>query len=257
MNYGLYIAASAASAQTARQDLLAGNLANVNTTAFSPDSIAIRQREVVRVEDNLPFEDSNALIERLGAGVMPLPTRTAHTQGPLEQTGSPLDIALEGSGFLVVREGQGPDALRLTRDGRMAMNDQGVLVSATDGAPILGTDLQPIRLDPAQDVRIASDGRVLQGEEVVARLGVRDVADTASLHKSGRNRFDAPGGLRDLLVPAEARVIQGSIEGSSVNPISTIMGLTNAGGSVRGNLRTISLIDEIMGRAISLGTVSG
>ncbi|MFG0252977.1 MAG: flagellar basal body protein, partial [Phycisphaerales bacterium JB038] len=69
MNYGLYTSATGVLAGMYRQDVLANNLANVNTTGFKQDFVTFKQRDPARLEDGLLHLDSNQMLEQLGAGV--------------------------------------------------------------------------------------------------------------------------------------------------------------------------------------------
>jgi flagellar basal-body rod protein FlgF len=244
MNYGLYISASAASVNMARQDTAANNLANVNTPGFKPDSLHVRARDVARVEDNLPFEDSDALIERLGAGIMPVPTATSLAQAPLETTNRPLDVGLEGEGFLTVADGPNPRDVRLTRDGRMLLDSTGTLVHASSGRDVLDAQGRRIVLDSSLPTLIRGDGVIEQGGGAVARLGLKTVADPGTLNKAGQGllapRPEDAAQLRD----ATPRVVQGSIEKSGVDPVKGIMAVTGAGRSAQGAIQMMGLINE-------------
>jgi flagellar basal body rod protein FlgG len=258
MIYGLYLSASASLTQMARQDVEANNLANVDTVAFKPDSFSIRQRDVARKEDGLFHLSSSTMLERLGGGVMPLPTRVDTSPAALRETGDPLDIAIEGHGFFGVRYGDGPDSLRLTRDGRMTLNAQGTLVRATDGSPMLGAGGGPIRLDPTLPVAIDADGTIRQAGEPVAQLMVVDAPSNALL-KAGDNLLRLAGGAQTAgqLTPASGSVRQHFVETSGVDPIKAMMAVNNAANAAQSNLRMIGLFNDIMDRAINrLGRVA-
>lgn len=256
MNYGLYVTASGISTAMARQDILSNNLANVNTVGFKPMMSAVRARDVVRVEDALPFADSDAMLERLGAGVMPTATRRSGAQGALERTDRPLDVALEGKGFLVAERGAGREGLRLTRDGRLALNGAGELVTAAGGEPVLGVGNARITLDASLPIEIRGDGAVAQRGAVVARLRVADVDEPSRLAPDGGGMLRAPRGELLELRDGAARVVQGAVEKSAVNPISTMMAVQGASRRAQGGFRMISTIDETMRMAIArLGRV--
>lgn len=257
MNYGMYIAASGASVNSARQEVFTNNLANVNTVGFRPHMMAIRARAAARVEDRLTG-DSNAMLERLGAGVMPTPVKISASQGPLEQTGRPLDAAIEGDGFFVVRAAPGQEGVRVTRDGRFAINDEGRLVTSLDGAEVLGEGGRAIRLDPSRSISIRSDGTIAQDGVAVARLRIARVLDLGALRSVGNSLFSTiEGGSPQLDDRASGRVVQGSVEGSGVDEIKTLMDVTGASRAVESNIGIISMINQNMQMAISrLGRVS-
>lgn len=257
MNYGMYISASGVSAQMARTDVMSNNLANLTTVGFRPDFLAVRARDVARVEDGLGFMDSDAMLERLGAGVMPIPTLMSRSQGPIQETSRELDVALEGEGFFLVRAGTGADGQRLTRDGRFTVSSDGELVTSA-GHRVLNDRGQGIRIDATQPVEIRSNGDVVQAGGVVGRLALRTVPDPATLAKQGDGLLGARRGSELQLRPASPTVHQGAVEGSGVNPIRTMMGVTSASGAASRGLRVISMINTNLGLAVGrFGRITG
>lgn len=256
MNYGLYLSSSGMLTNMSRMDVFANNLANVSTAAFKPDVLAVRQRDVVRVEDDLPSMDSNRLLERLGGGVMPARTRINMSPAALTTTDRQLDVGIEGDGFLVVRAGAGADGLRLTRDGRLAIGADGRLVMASSGASVMDVNQLSIHVDPRQPIFIDADGVVRQGEGAVGRIAFVG-ADATDLVKEGDNLLRSPAGGLPEVGPPRGRIVQGSIEASGVNAISAMMDVTGAAKAVESNARMVSYFDELMNRAINtLGRVS-
>lgn len=253
MNYGMHISASGALTSMHRLDALTNNLANVNTVGFKPHTPYTRQRDVVRVEDNLPFMDSNALLEQLGAGVQLAPTRIEFSQGPLEQTGNPFDVAFAGDGFLTVTGEASGDtaAFHLTRDGRLTLDASGQLVMASSGRPVLDIAGQPIRLDDNADVKIAPDGRISQNGVEVAQLRLVDVPDRSRLSKIGNGLFQMTNESLEGLRTASGQLKQGMVENSSVKEISALMQVQSAASDVRTNLEMIGYHDQLMDRAIN------
>lgn len=257
MNYGLYISASSMSVNMARQDVLANNLANVNTAGFKPDVLTIRQRDPARIEDGLTSMPSNALLERLGAGVMPMPTAVSTAQGALQKTGRPLDVALEGEGFFVVRAEPGADGLRLTRDGRLAIASDGTIVTATEGRPLIGVDGGTLQVNLSQPVEIGADGTVAQSGQTVGQLQVAVAPNPEKLIKVGANLMRGNAGEPLDLSPSTAVVQQGFVEASGVNPISAMMGVTSASRAAQSSARVMGYINELMGAAVNrLGRVN-
>ncbi len=250
----MYISASAMLTNMARLDVASNNLANVTTDGFKPDMIAVRQRLVVREEDGLYHMDSNALLERLGAGVMPTQTTVNMKQAALKTTGNPLDIAIEGKGMIQVASSAGDDSPRFTRDGRLSINSEGELVLAVNGRAVLrdggsGT----IKVDPSRAVEIRGDGSVVQGGKSIGRISFVDVL--GGVVKEGDNLLKAAGEAN--IDDASGRIVQGAIEQSGVNAIDAMMSVAGAGKAAQGNAKIISYFDELMNRAInSLGRVS-
>jgi flagellar basal body rod protein FlgG len=259
VNYGIHISASGALAAMYRQDVFANNLANMDTTGFKPDVPAAMHRDPARVEDGLAFMPSSPLLERLGAGALSAPNRVSYTQGALEATGQPFDLALQGDGFFVVRlEVQNnSDRLRLTRDGRFTRDASGRLVMASSGLAVLDTRNSPIQIPDGPGVRVDADGAVRQGDRLVARLRVVNVPDRDVLVKEGHSLFRAPSGAMDAARPSPALVRQGFLEMSGVDAFRAMMQVTSAGREVDGSMSLIAQHDRMMERAINtLGRVT-
>jgi flagellar basal-body rod protein FlgF len=199
-----------------QMDVVANNVANVNTSGFKADrslfeeylmpgahedNFVGRDRRLSYVQDRASFHD--------------------FSQGPSEQTKNPLDVAIDGSGFLVV---QTPAGERYTRDGGLQINNQGQLVTAS-GNPVLGTS-GPIVFQPTdRDIAIASDGNVtvVEGtnriDSVRGKLRLVSFAQAQQLLKEGSNLYSAgEGGAAQA--DTTSRVRQGFIEKSNVNSVA-------------------------------------
>ena len=158
-------------------DLLANNLANAATAGFKAD------REV--------------FAEYLGAPGAGLPDLAANWvdlgQGALAATANPLDVAIEGPGFLAVRVGE---ETVLTRGGSLRAGAGGVLETAA-GWPVEDEGGGPIRLDSARPVAIEPDGTVRQGETIAGRLALWDAPAEALVRQANTSfRVREPARLR-------------------------------------------------------------
>lgn len=253
MNYGVYLSSSGLLTAMYRMDVAANNLANVSTTAFKPDQAFTRQRDAATVDRGLPNLPSNELLERLGSGAWLAPSRVSFRQGMIEPTSSPLDVAIDGSGFLVTREGANANLanLRLTRDGRLTINSSNQLVQATSGLPVLDVNERPITVNTAQPVSIDPDGTVRQAGNAVGRLQLVTVDDPARLRKQGDSLYVGPEGLIARRRPSQATLKQGHLERSAVDAVSATLDVMRAERAVGANTRVIAMHDELMNRAIS------
>jgi flagellar basal-body rod protein FlgG len=258
MSYGLQISASGVMTAMYRQDVFANNLANMDTAGFKPDVPSTRAREAVRQEDGVLSLPSNALLERLGAGTLLNPNRISFANGPLRDTGNPLDVALQGDGFFVVRAASdgGNDAVRLTRDGRFTRNSSGQLVMAAGGLPVLDDGGNPITLGPGK-VTIAGDGTISQNNEPVAKLNLVQPVDPSQLRKQGHSLFEASSDVIGSLAPATGSLRQFAYEDSAADEVRSLMQMTSASREVDSNVAMIQQHDRMMDRAINvLGRVS-
>lgn len=253
MYYGMQLAASGILTSLYRSDVAAANLANIETTGFKPELAFARQRKTAREEDGLGTLPSDALLERLGAGVHMAPNQTDHSQGPLKQTGNDLDLAIRGDGFFVLRDASdgATDAIRLTRDGRFTIDADRRLVSATTGMPVVDASNRDITLSEDAPVQITADGGIYQLGEEVARLQLIDMPDRTQLTKVGNSLYIPSSVGYANREDATGMVEQGMLEGAAINEISGIMGFQAAARSVGSNTRMVQYHDQMMNSVIN------
>jgi flagellar basal-body rod protein FlgF len=196
-------------------DVVANNIANVNTTGFKADQSLFEEYLMPGAhEDNFMGRD------RRLSYVQDRGTYRDNSQGASEQTKNPLDVAIDGNGFLAVQTAAGE---RYTRDGGLQLNNLGQLVTAA-GDPVLGTS-GPIVLQPTDhDINIAPDGTitVVEGtgrtDSVRGKLRLASFADAQRLLKEGSNLYSAGEGAAQA--DTKSQVQQGYLEKSNVNSVS-------------------------------------
>ena len=125
MQYGLYVSAAGALANSYRQDVIANNLANVETVGFKRDLALFTSRRT-EAEETGQRRNTTALLEGLGGGLFALPTYTDFSPGGLEDTGRDYDVAIKGQGFFQVNKN---GETFYTRDGCFALNQANELVT--------------------------------------------------------------------------------------------------------------------------------
>ncbi len=261
MNYGLYLSASGVLTNLYRQDVFANNLANAQTAGFKRDLASLMQRSPEVTEDELGMDLRSDLLDKLGGGALAGPQRIGFDQGPLRTTDRPLDIALEGEGFFTValrNPSTGRSEIRLTRDGSFSLNTQGTLVTASGGRPVLDDRDQPIQLRTDVPVQVSQTGDIVQGDEIVARLGIAMV-DRTRLTKQGENLFAWTGSdpRTSRQTPPQTLVRQGFSEMSNVDPVRALLDVVNATKAVSSNGNLIRYHDLLMDRAVNtLGRVA-
>lgn len=253
MYYGIQLAASGALTSLYRTDVLANNLANINTAGFKPDMVYTRQRDTARVEDDLPFLPTDDLLERLGAGAHMAPNAVNHRQGDLIHTGNTLDLAIEGEGFFVLRAlTDGDDtAQHFTRDGRFTLDSSSRLVSVTTGLPVMSDANRPIVIRGEGGVSIDADGLIRQDGDPIARIQVRDVPDRGMLTRVGDGQFALNQQAFSRSFPATGAVRQGMIEGSGVNAVNTMIEVQNSARATGTNIAMIAYQDRMIEQAIN------
>ena len=198
-----------------QMDVVANNVANINTNGFKADRSLFEEFLTSRAH-----EDNFAGRDRRVSFVQDRGTFKDFAQGASELTKNPLDVAIDGAGFLVV---QTPAGERYTRDGGLKINNQGQLVNSS-GFPVVGGS-GPIVFQPTdKEITIAADGNVtvVEGtnrvDSVRGKLRVVRFADAQKLVKEGSNLYAAGPGIAPQ-ADAASKVRQGFVEKSNVNSV--------------------------------------
>lgn len=197
-------------------DVVANNIANVNTSGYKADRSLFEE-----VLNSGAHEDNFVGRDRRVSFVQDRATFRDFTQGSYEQTKNPLDIAINGDGFFAV---QAPGGERYTRDGNLQINNQGQLVTAS-GFPVLGTSGPIVFQSTDHDINVSPDGTVtvLEGasrtNSIRGKLRVVNFADPQSLQKQGGNLF-AAGNAAAAQADTKSTVQQGFVEKSNVNAVA-------------------------------------
>jgi len=208
------ISISAASGMQARMqslEMLANNLANVETGGFKAD------REFYSL-----FTSQDASADPATGDVTTLPVIetqwTDLAQGEVKVTGNPLDFAIQGDGLFAVQTARG---VRYTRNGSFRVSPDGVLVAA-DGSPIRARSGGQIALQPNLPIEVLDDGTVQQAGEAAGQIETVSF-DPGMLVRDGSNFFSSAQGAKPKI--ASGAVLQGKLESSNVTPSSSAVRL--------------------------------
>lgn len=213
MDSGYYAAMTGLMARTQALDTAAANLANAQTPGYRAEREYFRS--VLLGPDALDSQlgqtiNNYGLLggDRLNLG-----------QGPLQPTGNPLDLAIEGQGFFAVQTGHG---LRYTRDGGFHRSQAGMLVTQA-GEPVLSSTGQPIPIPPGE-VSVGSNGVLSVAGGAVATVGVLNFPSGAGLTPEGANRYIAPNGVKPAL-SSDATIRQGALESANQDTVQGTLDL--------------------------------
>jgi flagellar basal-body rod protein FlgF len=213
MENALLIGLSRQTALERQLDIVANNIANVNTAGYKADGTLFEEFL------NTPAHEDNFVgLDRRVSFVQDRGTFRDLRQGALEETKNPLDVAINGSAFLTV---QTPAGERYTRDGGLQINNQGQLVTVS-GNPVLGTS-GTIAFQPTDhDINVTPDGTitVVEGngrtDSIRGKLRLVSFANAQSLLKEGLNLYTGAAAQPDT----KSVVRQGFIEKSNVNAVA-------------------------------------
>jgi len=234
MDTGVISAAFGALTQERRFEIIANNLANAATAGFKRDRLTFA--DLLHPPSPRTSGKPQAEPAVSASGLMPVgfgpnwdASRVRVTslwpdlmQGGLEETGNPLDVAIEGSGFFRL---QTPQGTRYTRRGSFALAKDGTLVSQ-DGYPVLGAGNQKITISGQGTINIGRDGTVSAGGQQAGRLELAQFPEGAPLEKAGDSLFAANG---DPGPPTQSYLVrQGSLELSNVNTVEEMVSMVDA-----------------------------
>ena len=262
MMHNIFTPLSGALAQERVLEIVANNLANVTTTGFKEEKVSFKLSEAEpndKYNEPLPPANFTTNLEDLYplrgndiAYVSISEVTKDFSQGPAVQTQNPLDLMIEGNGFLSV---QTPDGIRYTRSGALTLDGEGTLVDDF-GAPILGKK-GPIVLD-SSDLEINHMGEIYQDGELVDTLQLSQVKNPQFMERIGFNRYHYIGPESELTNVKHAAVKQGFLEGSNVNAIKNLTNMIIAHRSYEAYQKTIQNYDKMMEKSSNtLGEVRG
>jgi flagellar basal-body rod protein FlgG len=167
------------------------------------------------------------------------------SQGPVQHTGSPLDVALDGPGFFKVQTRNG---LRYTRDGALGLNGENLLVNR-HGDPVLG-DNGPIRVE-GPEVAMGKDGQIQVDGVAVDRISVVDFKDPRLLLKEGGSYYANARNVEELPRPEKTALHQGYLEESNVDLTEEMIRMVEAFRAFESMQKGIQSIDEMTGKLIN------
>lgn len=256
----MYTAATGMQAQQLNMDVIANNLANVNTHGFKKSSAEFQDllyQTIVEPGAPTSATTKNPTGIQVGLGVKPVAVQKAFAQGDLASTGGQLDLAIEGDGFFRVILPDGNPAY--TRAGAFKINSDGQLVTA-DGYALDPTISIP---NDAQAIIVAEDGSVsvrTPGNTTPSTVGTLTASrfpNNAGLRAMGRNLFeetDSSGAVVTGIFgqAGYGRVSQGFLETSNVSVVEEMVKMITGQRSYEANTKVITTADEMGSQAVNI-----
>ncbi len=274
---GMYTASSSMLCETIRQDMIANNLANIDTAGFKRDqgifkelpTMAIRKVNDGKLYPPRPFYQYPK-IGKLGTGVILDESYTDFGMGKFEFTDNPLDLALENSKAFFLTET--PQGIRFTRDGILNINQDGYLMNMngdymlaekepqtqSDQEVILDENGKPqiefgrVRIGPQDTISVDTEGRVIINGTPAFRLLRGMAADRKAFRKESTNSYScAYGDVRR----ATGKVKQGFVEKPNFSVVEEMVKMIEVSRAYEANSKTIQAHDTLLDKAInSVGT---
>lgn len=262
MNPGLKASASGMRAQQLRIDAIANNLANVNTTGFKRSRVSFQDLlyETLQGTRLVNYQNAESVGPvQIGRGVRLAAIERVHTQGSLEPTSRPTDIAVEGEGFFMVQMPSGDVAY--TRSGNFTISDTGALVTH-EGFAVLGVNEAPILVptNEAGQIAIGPSGQVSlsvnSDSVVVGELALARFVNPSGLEALGGNLYGRTeaSGEPQIGLPLDTgygRVLQGMLETSNVEIVQEMVDMITAQRAYEVNSKAIQTAEEMIQNAIN------
>ena len=252
----LAIAATGMSAQEKNLEVIANNVANINTTGFKRSRAEFTDL-IYQTERMMGVSSGgrDAVVPegtQIGLGVRTAAVRAVNTQGSLTNTGNSLDLAINGLGYFQITTPNGETVY--TRDGALSTNATGQIVTS-DGYQVTPAMTVPTN---ATSLQVSQTGVVtvtIPGQTAPQQLGQLTLANfvnPAGLQALGNNYFQqtAASGQANVGVPGDTAfgvIQQGYVEASNVDPVSEITNLISAQRAYEMNSKVIQAADQMSG----------
>lgn len=258
---GLYTAYTGMINEQKRLDTLSNNLANAATNGFKKEGMTSQtfsDELAIKIKDTSYYNMAKKL-GTMSMGVHVGESYTDYSQGSYDETGNETDFALDGDGFFAISftDKAGNTSVKYTRDGAFTINTQGYLVTK-DGDYVLNANgalnsdpgqANYIRLDPNKDVTVDELGNVYQNNQMVARLGVVNVADYDYIEHYGENMYQLVQGGQ--ITASGAKVNQGFIEMSNVNVVNEMVDMITIARAYQAGQKVINSMDDTLDKAVN------
>lgn len=238
MIQGIYTATMGMTTLLQKQDQIANNLANINTTGFKQSELFSKTYQKYLANDQKqPF----ASIEMKADEVY-----VDYSEGEMRQTNAPLDLSIHGSGFFTV---MAQDGLRYTRNGNFSLSPEGFIVTY-DGSKLMGTD-GFIRVDRDIPITISDKGEVSQRGETKGFIKIADFKKPYKMVRTGDS------GLKPLLPDNPEikspgfSVRQGYLEGSNVNLIKNMVEMIAAYRNFEADSKALQAQDQTLDKSVN------
>jgi len=231
MDSGYYAACTALISRMQALDTIANNLANTSTSGFRAEHNVFSS-----VLASKSGSEGTALNQAINNYGIMSGTTLDQSQGALQKTGNDLDFGIEGSGYFVVQTANGP---MYTRNGAFQVSAKGQLVT-TQGDAVMG-DKGVIPMLPGP-VSISADGTISSNGAVTGKLKVVEFPAGTNLTSAGTSYYSAPANT--AVAATSSAVRQGTLEGSNVNPITSMVELVTAQRSAEMMQRALSMFNS-------------
>lgn len=255
---GLYTAYTGMVNEQRRLDVLSNNLANSNTTGFKKEQLvpqSFKDELAIKIKDTSYAGGVPRGIGDIVFGVKVGEVFTDWSQGSFQITDKASDIAISGQGFFAIEYTNkgGQTSIMYSRDGAFTVDRDGYF-RTSDGDYLLNSDGamnsrqgQYVRINPNLNYSIDQLGNVYQNNQIVAQIGVVDVANYDSIEKYGENLYTLMDGGQ--IIASTATVEQGCLEASNINVVDEMVDMITIARAYEAGQKMIQTVDSTLEKA--------
>jgi flagellar basal-body rod protein FlgG len=239
MIQGIYLARQGMTALMEKQDQIANNLANANTTGFKQSGLFLKAYQKYLANDlQQPFANREIKSDQVYVD---------YTEGTQKQTGNPLDVSIHGSGFFTVMT---PHGTAYTRNGNFALDAEGYMVTS-DGYKVMSNDGY-VRVDSDKGpVTISEKGEVYQDGDLRSVMRIADFNKPYKLSRQGSGCFVPLEPNNQVIQSPGFQIKQGYLEGSNVSVIRSMVDMISTYRIYEADQKAMIAQDETLGRAVN------
>lgn len=255
---GIYSSATGMQVHKDMQEMIADNLANANTSGYKEISHSYKSY----ADDALTDSSNSKLFGGIAQGAEAYSTNFNLAQGPLRDTGNPLDLAIQGEGFFPIQIGDGQVAY--TRNGHFTLDQNGFIVNQ-QGEFLLDQGLAPIFLgvQGIRDLTILTNGTVIVNGDLVAQLNTHSFPKGAPMIRSAGDKYipsDSGVTMNNSMNNSEynainTTIVQGFIESSNVSPVKTAADMVQVMRGYEANQKALKVQTDTLQMLMEIGSI--
>lgn len=236
---GIYVSAMGMLSTENKHDVIANNLANINTNGFKRQDTAFKalMQEGHRDPERMDLEYEKVITDNIF---------TDWEQGITTHTGNPLDIAVLNDAFFVVQTPQGE---KYTKAGNFSLDIDGALINA-DGYPVMGAG-GPIIIN-GENINVSNQGEIIVDGVLIDNLRMVEVPDKSMLIREGYTLYSLPEGIQPIDLEQDFVFVKNeTLENSNVNPVEEMVNMIRATRQYETNQRSVVTQDRTLDKLLN------
>lgn len=238
MIQGIYIASLGMTPLMDKQDQIANNLANINTSGYKQSGLFLKAYQKYLQNDRHEIDITQE--------IKPDEAYIDYSEGVMKSTSCPLDLCINGSGFFSIMTSNG---VEYTRNGNFSVNQDGFIVTS-DGSKVLGKDGY-LKVDHEHPISINEKGELIQNNQIRGIIKIVDFNKPYKLLRCGESRFRPEQPANAEKLSAGYLIKQGYLEASNVNFIRNMVEMISSYRNFEADQKALQAQDETLSAAVN------